>query len=396
MGAVVGAAAIAALIVFPGGARRERNRPIPLPHRVTANAAENPVASYAISPNGKYLAYTDRQSITIQALPSGETRSIPLGPGVAPGRLIWYPDATRLIVGETVNDLHALFVLSILSGKLSPLREDAMNAAVSPDGARVVYADRSIRELWLMDGNGENARRILTAAAPDKLYPVSWSPNGGRVWFVRVHWEKEQETITLETCDVKGGSRTVVLSDAGARSFRLLPPGRLIFAAAEGPQNFTNLWELPVDPALGKPAGPPRKLTDWTNFSISGISATADGKQVALLNGRWQADVYVGDLRAGETELANIRRLTLDESDDYPAFWTPDGQAVVYSSNRNGRYQVFKPSRSCSAWIPKMPCSPASAARGFTSARCRPANPCPGTGLWPSAAYRRTEGRPAM
>jgi hypothetical protein len=121
-----------------------------------------------------------------------------------------------------------------------------------------------------------------------------------------------------------------------------LPRGRLIYAALEGPQNFTNLWELPVDPALGKPAGPPRKLTNWTNFSISGISATADGKQVALLNGRWQADVYVGDLRAEGRELANTRRLTLDESDDYPAFWTPDGQSVVFSSNRNGRFQVFR------------------------------------------------------
>jgi hypothetical protein len=70
-----------------------RRKPISLPHRVTANAVENPVITYAISPNGKYLAYTDAQSITIQALPSGETRSIPLGSGVAPARLIWYPDA---------------------------------------------------------------------------------------------------------------------------------------------------------------------------------------------------------------------------------------------------------------------------------------------------------------
>ncbi|MGA2735831.1 MAG: winged helix-turn-helix domain-containing protein [Bryobacteraceae bacterium] len=342
MGAVVGASAIAALIVFPGGARRERNKPIPLPHRVTSNAAENPVATFAIAPNGKYLAYTDAHSITIQALPSGEARSIPLGSGVAPGRVTWYPDATRLVVGERVNDSPALFVLSILRGTLSPLRDNALNAVVAPDGARVAYTDGVIRQLWLMDGNGENPRRILTATAPDKLYPMSWSPDGGRVWFVRVHWEKEQESITLETCDVQGTGRTVVLSDASARAFRLLPPGRLIYSAAEGAQNFTNLWELPVDPVLGKPAGPPRKLTDWTNFSISGISATADGKQVALLNGRWQADVYVGDLRAGETELANTRRLTLDESDDHPAFWTPDGQAVVFSSNRNGRSQVFR------------------------------------------------------
>ena len=89
MGVLVGATAIAGLIVFLGGARRQHNKPVPLPHRLTANAVENPVTNFAIAPNGKYLAYTDAHSITIQALPSGETRSIPLGPGVVPSRVIW-------------------------------------------------------------------------------------------------------------------------------------------------------------------------------------------------------------------------------------------------------------------------------------------------------------------
>jgi DNA-binding winged helix-turn-helix (wHTH) protein/Tol biopolymer transport system component len=342
MGALVAAAAIAALIFFPGRARRQRNKPIPLPHRVTANSAENPVATFALSPSGKYLAYTDSQNITIQTLPTGETRSMPLGVGVAPGRVIWYPDETRLLVGERVNDAATVFVYSILSGKLSLLRENAFNPAISPDGTRIVYADGSIHELWLMEGNGENPRRVLAANGQDRVYAMSWSPDGRRVWFARVHWDKEQEIITLETCDLNGGSRTVVLTNASAKAFRLLPQGRLVYAVAEGPQNFTNLWELPVNTDLGKPVGPPRKLTEWTNLSISGISATADGKQVALLRGAWQADVYVGDLRAGGTQLANTRRLTLDESDNRPAFWTPDGQAVVFSSNRNGRFQVFR------------------------------------------------------
>jgi dipeptidyl aminopeptidase/acylaminoacyl peptidase len=340
--ALVAAAAIVALILFPGTPRVQGNKQIPLPYRLTANAAENPVITYGISPNGKYLAYTDPQLLTIQTLPSGETRSIPLGSGVAPGRVIWYPDATRLLVGEKVADSYSIFVYSILSGKLSLLRENALNPVVSPDGTRIVYADGSIRELWLMDENGENPRRLLTATAPDKLYAMSWSPNGRRVWFAREHWDKEQETITLETCDLRGASRTVVMSDVSARAFRLLPPGRLIFAAAEVPQNFTNLWEQPVNPALGTPTGPPRKLTEWTNLTIYGISATADGKQVALLSGAWQADVYVGDLRADGTELANTRRLTLDESDDLPAFWTPDSQAAVFFSTRNGKFQVFR------------------------------------------------------
>jgi len=342
MGAVVGAAALAALIVFPGGSRRQRNKPIPLPHRVTASAIENPVTSMALSPDGRYLAYDDPQAITIKTLQSGETRSIPLGPRARPGRVIWYPDGTRLLVGQSVNDSPGIFVLSLLSGKLSPLRENAQNPVVSPDGARIADTDGSFRELWLMGANGENAGRILTVTAPDKIYPMFWSPDGGRIWFARVHWDKDHEAITIESCDLGGASRTVALSDNRLLALDLLPRGRLIYALRENSQNFTNLWELPVDPASGKAAGPPRKLTDWTGFSISGITAAADGKHVAILNGTWQADVYIGDLRAGGAELANTRRFTLDDSDDGPAFWTPDDQAVVFESNRNGRSQVFR------------------------------------------------------
>ena len=60
------------------------------------------------------------------------------------------------------------------------------------------------------------------------------------------------------------------------------------------------------------------------------------------MNGAWQSDVYVGELRAGGKELANTRRLTLDQSDDSPAFWTPDDQAVVFDSYRNGRSRIYR------------------------------------------------------
>src|ERR1035438_2631444 len=83
VGAAVVAAAAIATLILPGGARRQRNNLIPLPHRVTANDVENPVITFALSPNGEYLAYTDSQSLVIRTLPSGETRSILLGAGVA-------------------------------------------------------------------------------------------------------------------------------------------------------------------------------------------------------------------------------------------------------------------------------------------------------------------------
>jgi hypothetical protein len=244
-------------------------------------------------------------------------------------------------VGQTDKDFPELATFSILSGKMSPLRGNAWTPAISPDGKRVAFVDGAHRELWLMDGNAEHSHRILMVVAPDKIYVMFWSLAGDRIWYARVHWDKDKNTTTLETCDLNGGSPTVALSDNRMSAFVLLPGGRLIYAMKEGPQEFTNLWEMPVNSG-GNPAGQPRRLTNWTNFKISYLSSTADGKRVALLNGAWQADTYIGDLRKGGTELVNSRRLTQDDSDDWPSFWTLDDQAVVFESNRNGRSQIFR------------------------------------------------------
>src|ERR1700757_2162321 len=71
------------------------------------------------------------------------------------------------------------------------------------------------------------------------------------------------------------------------------------------------------------------------------LSISADGKRLALRRHSPQPDVYVADLKRNEQGLAKLRRLTLDERLDYAMSWTPDSQSVVFTSNRNGPFQVF-------------------------------------------------------
>ena len=55
-----------------------------------------------------------------------------------------------------------------------------------------------------------------------------------------------------------------------------------------------------------------------------------------------QVDVYVGNLEANGRRLKNTRRLTLDENDDFPGQWMQDSKAVLFYSNRNGTWDIFK------------------------------------------------------
>jgi uncharacterized protein with WD repeat len=51
------------------------------PIQITFNPAGNPVTAVAMSPNGKYLAYSDDEGIYFRLLSSGENRRLELEEG---------------------------------------------------------------------------------------------------------------------------------------------------------------------------------------------------------------------------------------------------------------------------------------------------------------------------
>ena len=50
----------------------------------------------------------------------------------------------------------------------------------------------------------------------------------------------------------------------------------------------------------------------------------------------------MGEWDAGGHRLKNPRRLTFDERQDFLGTWTRDSQAVLFSSDRNGQFDIFK------------------------------------------------------
>jgi hypothetical protein len=74
------------------------------------------------------------------------------------------------------------------------------------------------------------------------------------------------------------------------------------------------------------------------------LSATSDGERLVFLKGNPQGDVYVGNLQQNGKTLTALRRLTLDDRDDQPSGWTNDGRSVLFFSNRNGTYDIFRQS----------------------------------------------------
>jgi len=104
----------------------------------------------------------------------------------------------------------------------------------------------------------------------------------------------------------------------------------------------SNVWEIRVDTRTGQAISKPRRLTDWVGVSAFHLGGTQDGKQLTVTKVSKEADVYIGELEAGGRRLKNTHRLTLNENNDYPDQWMPDGQTVLFQSDRNGTWDIFR------------------------------------------------------
>ena len=359
--------AVALLLLLCAGAviflemRRTSPRAEPKLQRLTANSGEIQVTSSVISPDGKYLAYTEgMRRMRVKIIATDETLTIP-EPESLKGSLVhweiaaWFPDGTRFLANaRALNDPRssaqgASIWIIPLGGVPRKLRDDAEAFSVSPDGAQIAFGEKGVdlggldgdREIWLMDPSGQQARKLYDTDADTVLGGLYWSQDGQRT----IYGKFGKSSAAILSRDLEGGPPTTVFSTSNPDmgDYVWLPDGRLIYSLPEQQDwKRDNYWELRVDPHTGKPAGKPRRLTNWDGFRVFGTSATADGKRIAFIRQTMQESVQVADLEAGGARIASMRRLTLSEYDNEAQCWTPDSKAVIFQSRRNGHGRLFK------------------------------------------------------
>jgi serine/threonine protein kinase len=315
--------------------------------RVTSNSSEVAILSDAISPDGKYVAYSDSAGIHVRSIETGESRLLPQTAGYFVAS--WFPDGTRMTADNNSEGKgQGVFLVSMLGGQPRTLHDSGILGVVSRDGSRIAFLKANSCEIWLMGPGGEEPHLLRSFPANDRVSSISWSSDGQRVAWLRLHRDLNQTHAFVETCLLKGGQSTPIVSDkelpGGIEDFVWLKDGRILCVSPEPPpfQRDYNLWEVPVNSDNGKAAGPPRRLTNWSGFAFGDLSATADGKRLEFIKHSSQADVAIGELEADGTRMKPPHRLTLDESNDAPFDWMPDSKSVLFVSDRNGPSAIFK------------------------------------------------------
>ena len=172
------ALALSAFAFFWFARRQPVARPEMKETRLTANSSDNPVTGSAVSPDGKYLSYSDMKGIHLKLIATGETQT--LMQSSSEWYFAWFPDSTRFLA-STSRGL-GIWAFSVMGGAPSKFREDGTVSVVSPDGSTVSFTINTgrvgDREIWLIGADGTNPRKFLDVGEDSGLQEPLWSPDG--------------------------------------------------------------------------------------------------------------------------------------------------------------------------------------------------------------------------
>jgi serine/threonine protein kinase len=315
---------------------------------LTHKASENRLVHAAISPDGKHLAFADTKGLYLSRIETGEVHDIALPEELRTHlqQVNWFPDGEKLILTANEGSGFTLWAASVFGGVPHKLESDGSwpGPTASPDGSLLAFNRRHGHEIWLMGANGENPNKVLTSEN-EKHMALAWSPAGHRLAYLKPAATGGGGSI--ESVSLNGGPPSVVISDPllsinDQPSLLWAGDGGMIFEMVERSGSASNLWEIMVDPETGKPSGSRRQITHWEASAATVPSISRDGSRLVVSKVHGRDDVYLGELKERGTRMDPPRRLTVSESVDSVSGWTRDSKAVLFSSDRTGRSQIFR------------------------------------------------------
>ena len=346
--------AVVLLVGLSAGWRAGRNSAAAvraLERRVTGNPQNDPVWSAALSPDGKYVAFADKAGLFLRLLSSNETHAVPENDGLKTRRVAWFPDGSRILAsrGKWPERKSSLWSVSPMGGAPRKLADDADQGAVSPDGAHVAFirGDWDDQSVWMMDADGGNPRK-LTAGKHEQYESVVWAQDSRHLLFLRDVYKLwfDDDVISVMVCDTETNRTQMILESPRLwTGLALTPDNRLIYSEGEQPPNRadSNLWAQQLDARSYMPVGAPLRVTSGPDGKAR-MGLSSDGKRLTFLRMSYSPQVYIADVGPSNRRAGELQRLRLDERRNFPYDWTPDSKSLIFTSDRDGMYHLYKQS----------------------------------------------------
>jgi len=346
-------------------------------------------SSPAVSPDGRTVAFSSNRDgiprIWLKQLQGGGEVPLTPGPDDFPR---FSPDGSSLLFIRSQGNGTALYRMSVLGTDLRKVVEGATYGDWSPDGTRIAFlrpkaeAGTLVSELYQLDTAGGQERLLATIRSESIMSAPRWNAEGTSILVTSGLTAAGGQTRKLFLIDAKKGSvqefptalkfgaisnvtwlsadevlyfqaESVTGNGVGtspAKAFRqnlrtgenaplfwapvspstldLLPGGRVVFDGMSGRQS---LREYPLDRK-----SPPRWLTRG-NISDRQPCFSPDGEWVVFSSNRsGNLDLWEVSTRTGM-----LKSLTDDAAEDWDPGFSPDGKHLLWSSNRSGAFEIW-------------------------------------------------------
>lgn len=368
-----------------GCATRDRESDLAAPLDFLATAQQVGPVAYrdplgGVSPDGRWLAYVERERVHIMPVGGGAVRVV--GPGTRSIRyLTWLPDNRTLAVRERVFDRsrQEWWLYDRIDSSRTPLWPDRRTEpdlgtldmlAWSSDGSHVAGVARSGGQstVWVVDARGEGAEARATGA---RLTFPAWSLDDR---LACLSFERDQQLLRLPCED----SEPLFSDQEAYGTVAFSADGESIYYGSPGESGFLDLWQRSVAgqrprrlsafardayaPSVGADGSVVLKSQDYRTFlatvPASGGASTPltdfqsetpswswDGTEVAFTFGDWRhvtddfhypdiaqhLGVVSSDVDTPRQEPDRIIRQSFSE--DQSMQWSPNGRWIAYHTH---------------------------------------------------------------